>query len=53
MTIDDIAVETDTEKKATLMTAVKDYENIVKTQTALKAQYEKEVTRLKEANDNT
>lgn len=52
MTIDDLAKETDAAKKTELQDKIKAYDAEMKKQEALKAQAEKEVTRLKEANDN-
>lgn len=52
MTIEDLSKETDDSKKTTLSALIKEYEANVKAQKALKAQAEKEVTRLKEAKNN-
>lgn len=44
--IDDLAAETDAAAKTTIQDEIKSYEAEIKAQTALKAQAEKEVTRL-------
>jgi hypothetical protein len=53
MTIDDLQKETDAGKKETLSADIKAYEADIKAQEALKAAADKEVTRLKEAKDNS
>jgi hypothetical protein len=52
MTIDDLSKETDADKKTALSAEIKQYEADIKTAGVTKAEAEKEVTRLKEANDN-
>jgi hypothetical protein len=52
MTIDDLSKETDADKKTTLSAKIKEYEASIKLQEVVKKDAEKEVTRLKEANDN-
>lgn len=52
MTIDDLASETDSDKKAALSQKIKDYEAEIARQKVLKEEADTEVTRLNEASKN-
>jgi hypothetical protein len=53
MAIDDLAKETDADKKTAIGNEIADYETQIKEQTLLKEKADKAVTRLKEAKENS